>query len=78
VSYATIYCVQTFRKQGSGVERDRLWSYGARADAEHRGDLVRGSVAGMAIYAVELDSAIRQVGRIKFLERYGRLPPYQI
>ncbi len=78
MSYATIYCVQTFRKQGRGVERDRLWSYGLRTDAEQRGDLVRGSVAGMAVYAVELDPTVRQVGRIRFLERYGRLPPYQI
>lgn len=78
MAYATIYCVQTFRTQGRGVERDRLWSYGRREDAQRRGDLMREKVAGMAVYAVELDPAVKVVGRIRFLEKYGRMPPFQI
>jgi hypothetical protein len=78
VSYSTIYCVQTFRRQGRGVERDCLWSYGLREDAAARGQAVRARSAGMAVYSVEIDTAARCVGRVTFIERCGQLPPYEI
>lgn len=78
MSYATIYCVQTFRRQGNGVERDRLWSYGQREAATARGQAVRSRSAGMAVYSVEIDTTARCVGRVTFIERSGQLPPYEI
>ena len=71
LGYLTIYCVQTFRRQGRGVERARLTSYGRRDLALRDGLEASARVPGALVYEVEVDAALKVVGRVRVLERYG-------
>lgn len=71
MSYLTIYCVQTFRRQGRGVERARMTSYSRRDLALRDGREASARVPGAMVYEVEVDPGAKTVGRVRVLERYG-------
>lgn len=60
------------------MERDHLWSYARRPDAEARGCSQKGKAFGVVVYAVEIDTAVRSVGEPKILAQYGAIPPFPI
>lgn len=74
MSYLTIYCVQTYRRQGRGVERARLTSYSRSDLALEDGREAAPRVAGTVVYEVEVDTGSKTAGRIRILEKYGTLP----
>jgi hypothetical protein len=74
MGYLTVYCVQTYRRQGRGVERARLTSYGRSDLALQDGREAAPRVAGALVYEVEVDAGLRSAGRIRVLEQHGSLP----
>ena len=67
----TIYCVQTFRRQGKGYERGHLTSYSRKDFALHYGREAAARAHGAMVYEVEVDTGAKTVGRVRVIERYG-------
>lgn len=74
MGYQTLYCVQTYRRQGRGLERGALRSYGLKSAALEDGRLTRPRYAGVLVYSVEVDTGAREAGRICVLARHGDVP----
>ncbi len=74
MAYVTVWCVQTYRNQGRGLERARLTSYGRPDLAMTDWVAASGRVPAAAVYEIEVDAALRQVGRVRLLSVHGPVP----
>lgn len=74
MSYVTVYCVQTYRRQGRAVERARRSSYSRPADAVRDGAAAATRCAGVIVYAVEIDAALEAANLVRVLARHGQTP----